>query len=134
MNPAPGRPARWPVLSVLFGLLLSCVAVFAQIPVPPLAGRVNDLTGTLTPEQRLGLEARLAAIEQRKGAQVAVLIVESTAPETIEAFGIRVVEAWKLGRGVVGGRRVDDGVLLLIATGAILTGIPAYMALAGVEN
>ena len=116
MNPAPGRPARWPALLLLAGLLFaSCLEAFAQIPVPPLSGRVNDLTGTLTPEQRRGIEARLAALEARKGAQVAVLIVESTAPETIESFGIRVVETWKLGRGIVDGRRVDDGVLILVA-------------------
>ncbi len=36
--------------------------------------------------------------EQRKGAQIAVLIVPTTQPETIEQYSIRVVEAWKLGR------------------------------------
>jgi uncharacterized protein len=39
-----------------------------------------------------------------------VLIVPTTQPETIDQYGIRVVEAWKLGR-----KGVDDGVLLLIA-------------------
>src|SRR5690606_24081481 len=33
----------------------------------------------------------------------------------IEQYGIRVVEAWKLGRRDVDGKRVDDGVLLLVA-------------------
>jgi uncharacterized protein len=36
--------------------------------------------------------------------------VPSTKPETIEQYGIRVVDAWKLGR-----KGVDDGALLLIA-------------------
>jgi uncharacterized protein len=46
-----------------------------------------------------------------------VLIVPTTHPEEIEQYSIRVVEQWKLGRGSVNGKRVDDGVLLLVATG-----------------
>ena len=55
-------------------------------------------------------EAKLAAFEQRKGSQVAVLLVPATAPETIEQFGIRVAEKWKLGR-----KGVDDGAILIVA-------------------
>ena len=77
---------------------------------PPLTARVTDLTGTLTPQQRAALEERLAAFEARKGSQIAVLIVPTTQPETIEQFGIRVAEQWKLGR-----KGVDDGALLVVA-------------------
>lgn len=79
-------------------------------PIPPLTQRVTDLTGTLTAGQQSELEQRLADFEARKGAQIAVLIVPSTAPEQIEQYSIRVVEAWKLGR-----KGVDDGALLIIA-------------------
>jgi uncharacterized protein len=82
----------------------------AQAPVPTLAGRVNDLAGALDPATRARIETRLAALEQDKGSQLAVLIVASTQPETIEQFSIRVAEAWKLGRA-----DVDDGALLLVA-------------------
>ena len=44
-----------------------------------------------------------------------MLIVPTTKPEEIEQYSIRVVEQWKLGRGVVNGTRVDDGALLIIA-------------------
>ncbi|MET0281901.1 MAG: TPM domain-containing protein [Steroidobacteraceae bacterium] len=99
-------------------LLAACVLAlgagssFAQglQAVPPLEARVTDLTGTLTAAQQSELEQRLAAFEQRKGSQVALLIVPTTAPEAIEQYSIRVVEAWKLGRG-----KSDDGVLLLVA-------------------
>lgn len=80
------------------------------VPVPALQQRVTDLTQTLTSEQQSQLEAKLAAFEQQKGSQVAVLIVPTTAPEAIEQFSIRVVDAWKLGR-----EKQDDGVLLLVA-------------------
>lgn len=80
------------------------------LPVPPLKARVNDLTSTLTPEQAALLESQLAAFEARKGSQLVVLMVPTTAPESIEQFSIRVAEAWKAGR-----RGVDDGIIVLIA-------------------
>ncbi len=49
-------------------------------PVPPLQARVTDLTGTLTAAQQGEIEQKLAAFEQRKGAQVALLILPTTAP------------------------------------------------------
>ena len=101
-------------LLLWLGLALSGLAQTLQ-PVPPLTGRVVDLTATLTAAQKQALEGELQAIEQRKGSQVAILIVATTQPEAIEQFGIRVAEAWKLGRGEVDGKRVDDGVLLLVA-------------------
>jgi uncharacterized protein len=99
--------------------LLACVLLAAAAgqagaqslqPVPPLEARVTDLTGTLTAAQQAELEQKLAAFEQRKGAQVAVLVVATTAPEAIEQYSIRVVDAWKVGR-----EASDDGVLLLVA-------------------
>lgn len=79
-------------------------------PIPPLEARVTDLAGTLTSREREDLEAKLAGFESRKGAQIAVLIVETTRPEEIEQYSIRVVDAWKLGR-----EKPDDGALLLVA-------------------
>ena len=82
----------------------------AQIAVPPLSGRVTDQTATLSAEQKAALEQTLQAFEARKGSQLAVLIVPTTAPETIEQYALRVAEQWKLGR-----KKVDDGALLVIA-------------------
>ena len=84
--------------------------VRADVPVPSLAARVTDETGTLTSEQRSSLEQTLEDFEARKGAQISVLIVPTTQPETIEQYSMRVVEQWKLGR-----QKVDDGALLIIA-------------------
>jgi uncharacterized protein len=52
----------------------------------------------------------LKDLETRKGSQVAVLMVPTTQPETIEQYSIRVAEAWKIGR-----RKIDDGALLVVA-------------------
>ena len=105
--------------ALTLGLLMALVAlpVAAQIvSVPALESRVTDLAGLLQPAQVSALEQKLAALEQRKGSQVAILIVPTTGDETIEQFGLKVAETWQLGRGKVDGQAVDDGVLLLIAT------------------
>src|SRR5262249_9777762 len=93
-------------------LVLSFSASFAQAPqpVPPRAARVTDLTNTLSAGARTEIDGKLAAFETRKGSQIAVLLVATTAPEAIEQYSLRVAEAWKLGRA-----GVDDGVLLLVA-------------------
>ncbi|MGC7406152.1 TPM domain-containing protein [Pandoraea pneumonica] len=80
------------------------------VAVPALTARVTDLTGTLTPDQRNALETQLAQYEQQRGSQIFVLMVPSTAPETIDQYSIRVADAWKAGR-----KGVDDGVIMLIA-------------------
>jgi uncharacterized protein len=79
-------------------------------PVPPLTARVTDLTGTLSVAERQALEAKLADWEARTTNQLAVLIVPTTKPETIEAYAIRVAEAWKIGQ-----KGKDNGAILLIA-------------------
>jgi uncharacterized protein len=101
-------PLSRALLAAAFLFLPQWVA--AETPVPPLTARVTDLTHTLTADQRAALEAKLATFEAQKGSQVAILVVPSTQPETIEQYSIRVVDQWKLGR-----QRVDDGVLLIIA-------------------
>ncbi|HMW18692.1 MAG TPA: TPM domain-containing protein [Accumulibacter sp.] len=102
------------VLLWLFGLLwlVGGHALYAADlqPIPRLTARVTDSTSTLSAEQRRTLETKLADFERQKGSQIAVLIVSTVAPESIEQYALRVAEAWKLGR-----RGVDDGALLLIA-------------------
>jgi uncharacterized protein len=93
-------------LALLFGFALAS----AEVAVPPLAARVTDLTGTLSGGAVARIEAKLAELEAKKGSQLAVLIVPTTQPEEIEQYGIRVADAWKLGR-----KGVDDGAILLVA-------------------
>jgi len=97
-------------VSALAIMLCWGVVAGAQVPVPPLTGRVTDQTATLTGEQKSALEQTLRSFEARKGSQVAVLIVPTTSPETIEQYALRVAERWKPGR-----KNVDDGALLVVA-------------------
>jgi uncharacterized protein len=96
--------------SFLALLLCWAFAAYADVAVPPLTGRVVDQTGTLSSGDIATLTQTLKDLETRKGSQVAVLIVPTTAPETIEQYSIRVAEVWKIGR-----KKIDDGALLVIA-------------------
>lgn len=94
-------------------VLLCCAGVAgaqALQEVPKLTARVTDLTATLSADELGRLDAKLAAFERSKGTQIAVLLVPTVKPETIEQYSMRAVEAWKLGR-----KSVDDGALLLAA-------------------
>ncbi|MDP1525533.1 MAG: YgcG family protein [Rhodocyclaceae bacterium] len=100
----------WLFLCLALWLIVSMSGARADVAVPPLTARVTDLTATLSASDKTALEADLQALEARSGAQVAVLLVPTTQPESIEQYSIRVVEAWQLGR-----KGEDDGVLLLVA-------------------
>jgi uncharacterized protein len=91
-------------------LLALALPALALQPIPKLEARVTDLTGTLTAAEQAELEQKLRAFEERKGAQIAILVVPTTQPEEIEQYSIRVVDQWKLGRA-----KPDDGVLVLLA-------------------
>ncbi|MGX1319755.1 uncharacterized protein AB7M17_003208 [Bradyrhizobium sp. USDA 377] len=91
-------------------VLTFAFAALADVAVPQLTGRVVDQTGTLSSGDIAGLTQRLRDFETRKGSQVAVLIVPTTQPETIEQYSIRVAEAWKIGR-----KKIDDGAILVVA-------------------
>src|SRR4029077_14399023 len=128
-NPAPAAPSKYPIVlannknlagmnaarAILLALLLGWIfpglsPALADVAVPPLVGRVVDQTGTLSSSELDSLQQTLRAFEARKGSQIAVLIVPTTAPETIEQYSLRVAEAWKIGR-----KRIDDGAILVVA-------------------
>ena len=104
--PSKGTARALLLAFTLFGSLLAA----AQVPVPALTGHVIDQSGTLSAEQKSSLEQTLTAFEARKGSQLAVLMIASSAPEEIEQYALRVAEQWKLGR-----KKIDDGAILVVA-------------------
>jgi uncharacterized protein len=95
---------------VLFLAFAFAFPASADVAVPQLTGRVVDQTGTLSSSDIAALSQKLRDFEARKGSQVAVLIVPTTDPETIEQYSIRVADAWKIGR-----KKIDDGAILIVA-------------------
>jgi uncharacterized protein len=96
-------------------LLLACVTLLPQIAaaqqdIPALTGRVVDTAQILSAGEAGSIETQLARIEKERGAQIVVLLVNTTSPEDITSYANRVANAWKIGR-----RDVGDGVLIVIA-------------------
>ena len=93
---------------------VSCFSVTALAQdlqaIPPLSARVIDTSGTLDAAQTQALEAKLAAFEKARGAQVVILMVPTTLPEDITDYAQRVGDLYKIGRKDIG-----DGLLLVVA-------------------
>lgn len=104
---------RWKSLLLFCCLLLAVVtghAANSLVDIPPLQSAVTDLTQTLNIEEQAALNQKLSQFSQQSGSQVAVLLLPTTQPEDIAQFGIRLAEAWKIGR-----EKQDDGVIIIVA-------------------
>jgi uncharacterized protein len=106
------RALRW----FIAAMLVACVSFTSSAAegdfqaVPKLERRVTDLTGSISAADEARIEQRIRALEQSKGAQIAVLMLPTTQPEAIFDYAMRVAEAWKIGR-----KGVDDGIVFVIA-------------------
>ena len=87
-----------------------CLLVFVGA-VPTVTRHVTDERGVLPADILAEIETSLSDFQNRGGAQVAVVIVQTSEPITIEEMALKIGEAGKLGRV---GR--DDWVVLLVAT------------------
>jgi uncharacterized protein len=97
---------------VALWLALFSPAALAQKlqPIPAASMHVTDNTNTFDARQKSALEARLVNFEQATGSQVAILMVQTTAPEDIAAYSNRVGNTWKIGR-----RAIGDGLIIIVA-------------------
>ena len=95
---------------MLLGVMLGSAHAVDLQPIPKLTQPVMDTAHMLSDSEQAQLNEQLEQYAKSKGTQIAVLTVNTTAPEDIFTYGMRVVERWQLGRA-----KEDDGVLLLIA-------------------
>jgi uncharacterized protein len=109
VKPRAALAAGWLVLAAL---VLPAPALGAVAKLPAFSGYVVDTIDALPAPAEAALAAKLRDLEQRKGSQLAVLVLQSTAPETIEQYGIRLARAWVPGR-----KGVNDGAILIVALG-----------------
>ena len=103
----------WSVLLVAV-MLLGCsvdptpTAVVQAPKIPDATGYVMDTIGLLDAGTVDQLTAFCKSVEPKL--QLAVLIVNSTQPYSIEQYGIKVGDAWK-----VGYKGKDNGVIVILA-------------------
>ena len=99
-----------PVLIVLIPLIFCSAALAQEISFPQPQGYISDFAGTLNSETQIKLSSLAAALEQKTGAQLAVVTLDSTKPYTIDDYAVRLFETWGIGQ-----EGKDNGVLLLVA-------------------
>ncbi len=98
---------RFAASCLLAGLAASALGA---LEVPFLSGRIVDQAGLLNAEDKQRIEQKLQALEEKTGAQLAVLTVASLEGDSLEDYSMRVASTWKLGQ-----KDKDNGVLFLVA-------------------
>ena len=97
-------------LPILFSLFVS--ASSAQEVKIPARGRgfVSDFASLLKPDDKRAITKFAGELEKKTTAQLAVVTVQSTQPETIQGFSVRLFDQWKIGQ-----QGKDNGVLIVVA-------------------
>lgn len=109
------------VVQLLAGFALAQAPLQA---VPEYSAHITDVAKVLPEAERSSLEKQLTAFEAEHGAQIGVLIIDTTGQEDITDYTQRVGDRWKLGRQGVG-----DGLLLVVAVKDHRVRIAPYRAL-----
>ncbi|MCK5654864.1 MAG: TPM domain-containing protein [Candidatus Aureabacteria bacterium] len=94
-------------------LVLFSSSIFARdaVHVPSRGqGYVNDFAGLLSHSDKLTITKFAAALEKKTTAQIAIVTIKTTKPETIQGFSVKLFDQWKIGQ-----KGKDNGVLLLMA-------------------
>jgi uncharacterized protein len=75
-------------------------------------GYVNDFAGVLSGAAREKLKALCTEVDQKAGAQIAIVTVKSLDGATVEDFTIQLATQWG-----VGPKQKSSGIMILLATG-----------------
>ena len=96
--------------SLFFSLFVSS-ALAQEVKIPTRGqGYVSDFASLLKPNDKLAITKFASELEKKTTAQLAVVTIQSTQPETIQGFSVRLFDQWKIGQ-----KGKDNGVLILIA-------------------
>jgi uncharacterized protein len=95
-------------------LFLSASLLAQQVPPRPNPPRlVNDLVGLLTPDQRQALENKVVAYDDSTSTQIAIVIVGTLNDYDPVDYAVKLGREWG-----IGGKQFNNGVIILISTGA----------------
>ena len=102
---------RKPLIALLSAALFLMLATATMaLDVPSVKGRVNDYADMISPGTEQQLKAALAGLEKTDSTQMAILTIPSLEGDSLDAFSIRVADAWKVGQ-----KKADNGVILLVS-------------------
>ncbi|MBI1407706.1 MAG: methanol dehydrogenase [Caulobacter sp.] len=103
-----GRRLALVALSLVLSLL--ALPAFAAPTFPALTGRVVDNAHMLSPATQADLTRKLEALESQTGHQLVVVTVPDLGGLEIEDYGYRLGREWGIGQ-----KKINDGVLLIVA-------------------
>lgn len=89
--------------------LLFISSVYA-LDVPVLQGYINDYANMMSQQTKAQLEVELKSFENTDSTQIVILTIPSLEGETIEDFGIKVADTWKIGQ-----KNKDNGIIFIVA-------------------
>jgi uncharacterized membrane protein YgcG len=95
---------------IIMLLVILSLPAGAQERFPAPHGRVNDFAQVLDAATKAQLNALVAAVEERTTAEIAVVVVHTTAPMTPKEYVTALFNHWGVGK-----RGVDNGVMILLA-------------------
>ena len=112
-----------------FLLIFLSLSAFAD-DVPGYSSYVNDYAGVISEKDKTSMEEVAKEVEEKTGAQIAVLTVKSMAPyASIDDFGMAVAEKWKVGE-----KGKDTGIILVLAMEERQVRIEVGYGLEGIFN
>lgn len=98
------------IFALLFLLLGSVPPVLSQdIPRKP-EGYVSDFGEVISQAEKNKIIALITEVKRKTSAEIAVVTVESIAPQSIENYAVELFEKWGIGE-----KGKDNGVLILLA-------------------
>ena len=95
------------IIAILFFLVIAAKAFGAY---PDYKGYVNDFANVISPEKEEALQQKLNKEDKETTNQIAVVTIQTTAPEEIEGFSINLAEQWRPGQ-----KGKDNGILMIFA-------------------
>ena len=98
-------------LAMLLLLTASSPVLAEDDEYPTLMNWVTDNANVLLLQEELDIEALCIEVFEEKGAEIAVLTVNTTHPDEISMFALRTFE-----KNALGQEGKDDGVLLMVST------------------
>lgn len=106
---------KWLVWLMLGLFLLSGAAAFAEAKVPPKPTTniyVQDYAGVLSGETKSRIQSISSRLAEKTKAQVVVVTVKSIEGAALEDYSLTLLREW-----AIGDAQLNNGVLLLVATG-----------------
>ena len=107
-----GRALRraFAALGVWAAVALLSRALAAEPTVPTPRGFVSDYVGVIDGVTIRDLDALIAELKAKTGSEIAVVVVETTAPLAAFDYAMKIAEAWK-----PGAKDRDNGIVFLVA-------------------